>query len=721
MRTTCFACLTGLLLLAANLPAAAPLPAAPSLPPHPRLLFTARDLPVIQERIAQQPWAQSFFHQLQARADGWLPRAIELPPRGGQWYHYYSCPKHGARLRQEGPSRHVCPVDGEVLTGYPYDDVVLMTEHNRLATAARELGIVYQITRKPAYAAKAREILLAYAAKYESYPLHDIRGEAKIGGGKVGPQTLDESTWLITLLGGADTVWSTLTDAERQQLTTGLLLPATRLIREHKMGIHNIQCWKNSAVGMTGLLLGDMALVDEALHGPSGFHAQMARGVSADGPWYENAWGYHFYTMAALAPLAEAAFHCGIPLYGPEFKRMFDAPLRLCMPDFQLPAFNDSHTVSVLQAAHLYELAWARYQDPAYAVILSRYPRQSEHALLAGRTELGPPRDFAPRSGNHPATGNAVLCAGTGTNALWLCLDYGPHGGGHGHPDKLAFVSWTLGRIQAPDPGTANYGVPIQAGWYRTTIAHNTLTVDETSQRPAEGKCEAFFATNDLAAVTAVAGDIYDGVTFRRTIALLGRQHLLFLDQVSAAREHTLDFAYYNHGQLEPPPGAQPFSPPQKPGYSYWRDTRSLTRDQGLRLRWTVGPGQTLHWVSAPAGRPLTYLTGTGVGAHTEDRVPMVVTRLQAREAALAWAVAVNTPEPPQVELLPVSNAAGQAVPGNLALAARLRDGPRTWLVVVNATGTPLRVLGQELPARLTLLTEAPGQPLRRQAEANGP
>jgi hypothetical protein len=414
--------------------------------------------------------------------------------------------------------------------------------------------------------------------------------------------------------------------------------------------------------------------------------------------------------MSALAPLTEAAFHCGVNLYGPEFKRMFDAPLRLCMPDFQLPAFNDSHTASVLSAAPLYELGYARYQDPAYAVVLNRHPRESERALLYGVAEIGLRSEFSPRSGNYPATGNAVLCAGSGTNALWICLDYGPHGGGHGHPDKLGFVSWGLGRIQAPDPGTANYGVPIQAGWYRTTIAHNTLTVDETSQRPAEGKCEAFLSANEAGAVTAVAGDIYPGVTFRRTIALLGRQHLLFLDQVSAEREHTLDFAYYNHGQLTPPAEAQPFTPPQKPGYSYWRDARSLTRDTGLRLQWDLGNGQRLHWVAAPAGKPATYITATGVGAHTEDRVPVVVTRLQARQAALAWAVGVNTPTAPAVEQVPVTLPNGEAAPSPLAMAARLREGPRAWVVVVNASSAPVEVLGQTVPARLAVYVETPGQ-----------
>ncbi len=77
-------------------------------------------------------------------------------------------------------------------------------------------------------------------------------------------------------------------------------------------------------------------------------------------------------------------------------------------------------------------------------------------------------------------------------DATWLCLKYGPHGGGHGHPDKLNFVLYSRGQILGVDPGTAAYGVPIQNEWYKSTLAHNTLVVDEENQKPAEGKSLAF-------------------------------------------------------------------------------------------------------------------------------------------------------------------------------------------------------------------------------------
>jgi len=116
---------------------------------------------------------------------------------------------------------------------------------------------------------RARGILMAYADRYLSYPLHDIHGQAKIGGGRVGPQTLDEAVGLILMAQGADLIWDTLSTGERQALAEKLFLPAARdVILPHRMGVHNIQNWKNSAVGLTGFLLGDSALIRAAIDDP---------------------------------------------------------------------------------------------------------------------------------------------------------------------------------------------------------------------------------------------------------------------------------------------------------------------------------------------------------------------------------------------------------------------------------------------------------------------
>ena len=55
---------------------------------------------------------------------------------------------------------------------------------------------------------------------------------------------------MIKLIQATDLVWDTLSPAQIEKLKTKLFYPAAvEVIQKHKMEIHNIQCWKNAAVG----------------------------------------------------------------------------------------------------------------------------------------------------------------------------------------------------------------------------------------------------------------------------------------------------------------------------------------------------------------------------------------------------------------------------------------------------------------------------------------
>ena len=239
----------------------------------------------------------------------------------------------------------------------------------------------------------------------------------------------------------------------------------------------------------------------------------MAKGVQGDGVWFEGAWGYHLYTLNALWPLTEAARNSGIDLYGEPLKKMFEAPIQLAMPNLMLPAFNDSTESPVRN--NLYELAYARYRDPLYL----RRPHRREPrgtSTRSGSASIAIPAEAARRRWR-AATRWTPDTRFSREGGTWLCLKYGPHGGGHGHPDKNNFILFGGGHVLFPDPGTRPYGSPLHTEWDRATIAHNTLVVDGASQAPATGKSLAFgpnYAMTD-------AGAIYPGVRFVRTAAML--------------------------------------------------------------------------------------------------------------------------------------------------------------------------------------------------------
>mgnify|MGYP005840648915 CR=1 FL=1 len=666
-----------------------------NLPPHPRLLFSREGIEHLKTRIENCDWAREHWRSVRQRADQAEKEHAVVPQRGGNWSHWYACPTHGCPLKtgkriSDWRWEHICPVGGETLASDPtdpskdYDGCVISHVHSDWASRLRTLGLAYQITGQRRYALRGRDILLAYSAMYPSYALHNTRGESRLGGGRVGSQTLDEAVWLIQVCQGADLIWDVLSGADRSSIAKRVLLPAAReVILPHKLSIHNIQCWKNSAVGLVGLLLGDQELYDEAVNNPDrGYWTQLRKGVMAEGGWWEGAWGYHFYTMSALWPLAEAARNCGMDLYGPEFRAMFDAPLKFAAPNLKLPAFSDSGEFDLATSASIYELGYARYGDPAYlALITDRHA--SDFGFWFGSCELpsAPRREH--KSANYAAAGFAILAEGKDDQATWLCLRYGPHGGGHGHPDKLSFVLCARGEMIGVDPGTARYGLPIQQDWYRTTIAHNTLTIDQISQSPAEGKCLAFGSERGVGFVTAEAGEIYEGVRFVRTAALLDQDLIVFVDQVRCETQRQLDLAYHQRGTWRDLPTGQDWQPPDVAGYKRLRtgSTRPSHEVSALSIQVRDGWHTALSF-SVDNGTDI--ITATGVGANVEDRVPVAIFRRQAKEAVFVWALSLNG-EGAALKRLVVKDSSGAEIDGSVAAAVEVRaGGGKTWSLVAN-------------------------------------
>lgn len=622
----------------------------PKLPEHPRLLLTDQGISEMKRRIQDSDSARAHWEATKKRGERDLGSEIKLPLRGGNWYHWYACPEHGCSLSTgkqigEWQWEHKCPIGGELLKSDPnvaskdYDGCHISRIHDDYSRTILVCGLVYRMTGDLRHANKARDIALAYAKAYPSYPVHNNNGEPKLGA-KIGSQNLDESTWMIPVCQGLDLIWDTLKQDERDTLTNRLLVPSAReVLMPTPHGVHNIQCWRNSAIGLVGFLVGDEELIRFAIENPgTGFRTQMAKGVSPDGCWFEGAWGYHFYTTSAIWPLLEAARNCGIDLYCPEYKLMFDAPLKFAMPNTALPAFNDSGQQGT--SSSLYELAYARYKDQIYLRPLSRTNRKNDFALWFGEANLPSPADTSWNSANYPSSGYAVLAKGEGEQATWLCLKYGPHGGGHGHPDKLNFVLCSKGQVVGFDPGTTRYGLPLQKEWHKTTIAHNTLTVDQESQKPAEGKCIAFGTQKGVDYAVCDAGDIYEGVSFTRTVALLDRNLILFIDQVTSGKEHTYDIAYHQRGKWAALDG-KPWTAPDSKGYMHLAHGLTWHADTGASLRCDVDEKYPVS-IELAAGEPTQIIAATGVGANKTDRVPVVVFRRQAKDTAFVWAISLD-------------------------------------------------------------------------------
>lgn len=396
-----------------------------------------------------------------------------------------------------------------------------------------------------------------------------------------------------------------------------------------------------------GFALADQELIDAAIDGRSGFRFQMEKSVTPDGFWYEGAWGYHFYALDPLLRLAEMGAKNGYDLYAAEpLKRMFDAPLRMLLPSGNLPAFNDSKEVNLYGYDALYEFAWAHYADPAYAAVLGTRTR-GLNALLFGSEDVPKAALEGLKSAAFPDSGYAVLRAPQGDYTV--AMKFGPHGGGHGHYDKLNFVSYANGATQALDPGTQSYAAPTHNTWDKVTIAHNTVTVDETTQNEAAGHLEwADLEGETYRAVRAMGGAAYSSATLARTMLVTAEYALdVFEAAGTDGQEHTFDWAYHSDGVVTGDPGLQfdAFSGfPAKNGYQHITETTAAQTagawqaviDQGQApYALTMGvynssanvtgaaSSSKEQWVSEPSSARLRYtFNGSGYILYTYAQLP---------------------------------------------------------------------------------------------------
>jgi hypothetical protein len=615
----------------------------------PKLLLDSADIDRIRKTAASEPWAKAIVADLVRYAGEWPAQHVreyglgkwELPQEGAGWSHDYVCPVHGVRLHQDA-GKNICPVDGKDYHGWPVDNVVYMQRNDDNAEAARNLGLAFQLTGKQEYAEKARRIFTAYADIYLKLPIHDNQNRPNTKtGARVMSQTLSEAKWLTPLVFGYDLVRDAMPAAERERFESQVLRPAAEVIERYDAGKSNWQSWHNAALLSVGLVTGDQALVQKAVNGASGFDFQLRESITPDGPWFEGSWGYHFFALDPLLLTVEMTRHNRISVaHEAALKRMFDAPIFCVFPDGTLPNFNDSGLTRLTGEARWYEIGYQLFHDPRYLVVMRGRERELE-ALLWGAPSLpaaGTPVELS--SELLPDAGVATLRVKGSDHTV--AVKFGPHGGGHGHYDKLTFISYANGAHLAADPGTQAYGAKSHNTWDKMTVAHNTVAVDERTQAQSTGKLLEWNPGAEASEVRLSAGPAYPKVEIERTLVLTANY---LLDIVTAHStdgvSHKFDWFYHNFGTLTTAIPLLPFDGllPHENGYQHLTQTESDMTGHDWQASFTQ-PGANLRLEMLGAA-DTRIVTGEGLGPDLRVPVPFVMVR---REGTSARFVALYVP-----------------------------------------------------------------------------
>jgi hypothetical protein len=239
---------------------------------------------------------------------------------------------------------------------------------------------------------------------------------------------------------------------------------------------------------------------------------------------------------------AEAVRCCGINLYDNKLYSMLASPATGVYADLQFPSHNDGwYGESLSVQAPLYEIANLRFNDDLFKNILLQIyknkARVSPEALLNGQDFPDMGACTKRKSVNFPFTGVSVLCA----NDKTVVLKYGPHGGSHGHPDKLSISIHNGKKEIVSDLGTPAYGVPDYKRWYRRTLSHSTVLVDGKDQQFTTGKLNYFNLNKNGGDVEACCDSAYSNVRMNRSL-LLKENKLTDIFTAESTDEHVYDY-----------------------------------------------------------------------------------------------------------------------------------------------------------------------------------
>jgi hypothetical protein len=326
-------------------------------------------------------------------------------------------------------------------------------------------------------------------------------------------------------------------------------------------------------------------------------------------------------------------------------KSLWLGPLRMAYPDGSIPATNDSNPSSLNSFRGHYRWGLDYFREPLFA-------------SYAGKEAQAQSGKLQPESAVLKSLGMAALRAGKGEKAVCAFLDYGLHGGGHGHPDKLNLMLYALGGEFLVDPGRISYSVPEFKTWCRTTVAHNTVVIDGRNQNPDNGELDFFEKKKEHTACMATSARAYKGHVLKRFLLLAG-YYLVDVFSVQGSEEAQVDWVVHSYGELST--GAVETTPSfaagKSNGYQHLEDVKQVESGAHIEFELKAKSGKFMR-VHCVGDTDTGVLAGKGIGTKLKERVPFILRRRKADSTVFVtvYDMSGDGSSVTRVEILPVKS-----------------------------------------------------------------
>jgi oligo-alginate lyase len=681
---------------------------AGSFAQHPVAFLTKNDVSFVKKALAKNELMRQSFADLKKSVDKWLGKEVDVP-----------LPKDAAG-------------------GYTHE------KHKENYLLLFNSGQLYQLTGDKRYAALVKNIFLKYAVLNPALKNHPQATSASPG--RIFWQALNDANWLVYAGLAFDCIHDHLSPAERKQISDGAFKPIvdyfTTDLKSWFNLIHNHAVWACAGVGMAGIATDNDDYVQMALYGAdrdgkAGFIAHLDGLFSPDGYYNEGP----YYTRYAVLPFyffANAVHNTRPQLKifshrNSILKKALDGALQQTNLNGGFFSYNDAlkeKTFVTNEVVVAVNIAWQVYgADTAYLPVSKAQGRVilnkggvAISEMLSGKKTVAayyPYRSVEFTDGAKGDEGGVtVLRTGKNQNLTSLIYKYSSHGLSHGHYDKLNITLFDEGNEILQDYGAARF-IGIEQKWggrylpetknyAQQTIAHNTITVDETShfngiERESEKyhpqKMFSDVGGKTVQVVSAIDTKAYPDVTLHRSIYMIqipgaAKPVMVDLFRALSANTHTYDlpfnymgtvistnFKYTTYGNTLGTLGV-------KNGYQFlWKEAEAAVRNPFSQF--TFLNGHRFYTVSSFSGDSATMFF-TRTGANDPDfnlrRDPSCIIRVKGANKTFVNTIEIHGDYSPTAE---VASSAYSAV----SQMELLRDDADYTVCTITIDGKKLLIL----------------------------
>lgn len=328
------------------------------------------------------------------------------------------------------------------------------------------------------------------------------------------------------------------------------LAQQTKHLLSHLEEARNHRTLELYALFVAALALPEMAGSDDLLKfAMDAIHQNLLTDVRSDGVHCEHSTHYHMLVLRTYLAARENARRFGLNLpadYDTRLELACEFAMHCCRPDGQIPALSDADTGSY---ADLLQLGASLLSRPDFL-----------YAGTAGAQGTPPQKRYVSFS----EAGYYIQRSGWGESNVplekekFLIFDCGALGdGGHGHYDMLSVEISANGKPLIQDPGRYTYSEhePNFRRWFKSTAAHNTVSIDGLDQVPyRRGKPKQPLPECELISRWSAPGfDVICGkaqsrayeALHTRTIFFIGDEYWIIHDSLQGDRPHRFDLRFH--------------------------------------------------------------------------------------------------------------------------------------------------------------------------------